>query len=126
VKRVLNVTTVATALVTLSLTQTISATDIKWVNDAFEHSMKIAPGKVAEVCGDVFPERPIDWRFTSSESIEFNIHRHEKSDVIYHTRSFRTKEQTGNFKPAATYEWCWMWTNDSAANAEVRLQLRRK
>jgi hypothetical protein len=102
-----------------------SNTNIAWNKDRFEHSMQIAPGKVAEVCGDVFPERPIEWRFTASDITEFNIHRHDRSDVIYHTRSFRTKEQAGTFAPKEAHEWCWMWTNESPNSISIRVHLRR-
>jgi hypothetical protein len=116
----------ALAAAMLPATAFCAVTNIQWTSDRFEHATQIAPGKIAEVCGDVFPEKPIDWRFTASDTVDFNIHRHDRSDVVYHTRSYRTKEQASTFAPKEAYEWCWMWTNDSPNTVSVRVQMRRK
>jgi hypothetical protein len=101
-----------------------AVTDIRWTNDAFEHAQSIAPGKIAEVCGAVNPQQPIDWKYSANDALAFNIHRHVGSEVIYATRSFGTRELNGRFAPKQQHEWCWMWTNDttSAVNLKVKLQ----
>jgi hypothetical protein len=102
------------------------ATDIAWNNDAFSATETIAPGKVVEKCGEVDSRTPIQWKFSADGALEFNIHRHEGKDVIYTNRSYNTRELRGTFKPNARYEWCWMWTNDTAKPVTLRIDMKRE
>jgi hypothetical protein len=101
-------------------------TPIRWNNDAFEHTERIAAGKTSEVCGDIESQAKIAWQFSASDALDFNIHRHAGKEVIYNTRSYRTKEQRGELSQPRAYEWCWMWTNETGAPVELRVQLKRE
>lgn len=105
----------------------LSATviDIRWNNDGFDHVNQIAAGKTIEVCGEIDPRQPVDWKFSANGALDFNIHRHSGNDVIYATRSFATKEQSGVLKPTLSHEWCWMWTNPTSDRVDMRVQLKR-
>lgn len=105
---------------------TASANDIRWSSaDTFEHSATLAPGKSAELCGGIEPRLPVDWKFVGDGPLTFNIHRHSGSEVIYATRSYLTREQSGKFSPTFNFEWCWMWTNDTADAVTVQINLKR-
>jgi hypothetical protein len=103
-----------------------SANEIRWdSNDSFKQEMTIAPGKVAEVCGALDPRLPVSWSFKSDQALGFNIHRHSDKEVIYATRSFLARELNGVHKSTFNHEWCWMWTNETATAAIVRVDLKR-
>lgn len=103
-----------------------SATDIRWSSaDTFEHTATLAPGKSAELCGSIEPRLPVDWKYVGDGPLTFDIHRHSGSEVIYATRSYLTREQNGRFSPTFNFDWCWMWTNETANAVTLRVNLTR-
>lgn len=102
------------------------ATHVGWSpSDTFEHTQAIAPGKSAEVCGQIEPRLPVRWRYAADGPLNFNIHRHAGEEIIYSVKSFLTQHQEGILSPTLGFEWCWMWTNPSAVNVTLRLDLKR-
>ena len=105
---------------------TAAPTDIRWSSaDTFEHTATLAPGASAEVCGQIEPRLPVDWRYTATGPLSFNIHRHAGDDVVYSMKSYLTREQNGKLSPTFSLNWCWMWTNESTESATVRVDLKR-
>lgn len=103
-----------------------SATDIRWSSaDTFEHTATLASGKSAELCGTINPRLPVDWKYVGDGPLTFDIHRHSGSEVIYATRSYLTREQNGRFSPTFNFDWCWMWTNETANAVTLRVNLTR-
>ena len=103
-----------------------SATNIRWSSaDTFEHTATIAPGKAAELCGQIEPRLPVDWRYSATAPVTFNIHRHSGSEIVYASRSYLTREQSGKFSPTFSFEWCWMWVNETAETVTLRADLKR-
>ena len=103
-----------------------SATDIRWSpSDTFSHTLTVAPGKSAELCGQIEPRLPVDWRYAADGPLSFNIHRHAGEEVIFAVKSYLTKEQQGTLKPTFSFEWCWMWTNESTAAVSLQVDLKR-
>lgn len=103
-----------------------TANEIRWTSsDTFQHSATIAPGKAAEMCGAIEPRLPVEWRYVADGPLSFNIHRHSGDEVIYAMKSYLTREQNGTFSPKLNFEWCWMWTNESANAVTVRVNMKR-
>lgn len=110
----------------LAASAVVSATEIRWSPaDTVEHTTTIAPGKATELCGQIEPRLPVDWRYSATGPLTFNIHRHSGQEVIYATRSYLTREQDGKFSPTFSYEWCWMWTNDTTESVTVQVNQKR-
>lgn len=105
---------------------TAGAADIRWSqSDTAEHTATIAPGQASELCGTIEPRLPVEWRFTATGPLTFDIHRHSGQEVIYATRSYLTRELNGKFSPTFNFDWCWTWTNESGADVTVRADLKR-
>jgi len=103
-----------------------TATEIRWSSaDTFQHTETIAPGKAVELCGAIESRLPVDWRYVADGPLSFDIHRHSGGDVVYATRSYLTREQNGKLSPTFNFDWCWMWTNESAEAVTVRVDLKR-
>ena len=101
-------------------------TDIAWSSTGtFEHTATLAPGAAAEVCGQIEPRLPVDWRFSATGPLTFDIHRHSGDDVVVAMKSYLTREQNGKFSPTFSLNWCWMWKNESAENVTLRVDLKR-
>lgn len=118
----------AAAIVSLSTFTPAHAavTDIGWSSTGtFEHTATLAPGAAAEVCGQIEPRLPVDWRFSATGPLTFDIHRHSGDDVIVAMKSYLTREQNGKFSPTFSLNWCWMWKNESAENVTLRVDLKR-
>lgn len=101
------------------------AADIRWSSDTFQHTTTVAPGKSAEVCGAIESRLPVEWRYVADGPLTFNIHRHSGDEVIYAMKSYLTREQNGTFSPKLNFDWCWMWTNESAEAVTVRIDMKR-
>ena len=113
------------AIAAAFLATTGMATEIRWSGDTFQHTATIAPSKAAEVCGAIESRSPVEWRFVADGPLNFDIHRHSGSEVIYAMRSYLTREQNGKFSPTFNFDWCWMWVNESPEPVTVRVELKR-
>jgi hypothetical protein len=115
-----------TAALVIGFAMTTQAAEIRWTaNDTFAHTLTVAPGKSAELCGPIEPRLPVEWHFSADGPLDFNVHRHSGDEVIFATKSFLTREQKGKLAPTFGFEWCWMWTNASTAPVTVQVDLNR-
>ncbi len=115
------------AFATLGTSPTFAAVnEIRWSgNDTFDSTMTVAPGKSAEACGQIDPRFPVQWRYSASAPVDFNIHRHSRDDIIYATKSVLSREDRGRHAPTFNFEWCWMWTNVSDTDVSIRVDMKR-
>jgi hypothetical protein len=120
--------TLRTFLIAATTVLSVSAyaNDIVWVNDAFSNTEKIAPGKIAEQCTEMERGANVRWKFIADGPLQFNIHRHVGNEVTYANRSYNTRELDGVFKPVGQFQWCWMWTNETAAVVSLRVEMKRE
>jgi hypothetical protein len=101
--------------------------DIVWSTAGeFERQLSIAPGKFAEVCGALKTGQSVQWRFQADRGLDFNIHFHEGNDVRYPARAGGARELQGTLAADSAQDYCWMWSNNSAAAATLRIQLQRR
>lgn len=116
----------AAVFVGIGMSAGVSATEIRWsAADTADHTTTIAPGKAAELCGQIEPRLPVDWRYSATGPLTFNIHRHSGDEVVYAMRSYLTREQNGKLSPTFSFEWCWMWSNETAETVTVQVNLKR-
>ena len=58
--------------------------DIRWDSAGlFETTMQVAPGKFAEVCGQLAKDQSVVWSFKADQPMNFNIHYHEGKQVVF-------------------------------------------
>jgi hypothetical protein len=101
--------------------------EIRWTDaGTFAHTLTVAPGKIAELCGEIDPKTPVEWKFSADTPLAFNIHRHQGKDVIYAIRRDSVRELNGNLASPTRYEWCWMWMNDSRETIRVETSLSKQ
>ena len=101
---------------------------VSWTGSAYSNSHTVKPKKVLEVCADVAAKQSVAWKFTADSDVDFNVHRHAGAggkQVIYDVEATRVRERSGTLAHAAAHEWCWMWTNVSATDVTVRVELKR-
>lgn len=123
--RLVQLSAVIAAVLAAASTQA-AMTDIRWSpSDTFDSILIVAPGKSAEVCGEIDPRYPVQWKYAADGPLNFNIHRHSGDTVIHANKSMMTREERGTLSPTFKFEWCWMWTNESATDVSVRVDLKR-
>jgi hypothetical protein len=91
----------------------------------FDLQREVAPGQVLEVCGALMGGQGVQWQFTSSQPVAFNIHHHIGKQVFYAARRHQTRGLTQRFVPAEPNTYCWMWTAPRKEATKVVLTLRR-
>ena len=94
-------------------------------NQRFDLQREVAPGQVLEVCGPLLRGQGVQWQFTSSQPVAFNIHHHIGKQVFYAAKRHQTRGLTQRFVPEEANTYCWMWTAPPKAAANVVLTLRR-
>lgn len=100
--------------------------DITWTPEGrFEHKTTLAPKQLLEVCGRLVPGGTVSWSFESSAALPFNIHVHQGKDVLYPAKLERAERAQGRQVFEAEAAHCWMWTNKTAADVVVSVELRR-
>ena len=100
--------------------------DIVWKDGArFDRTLTLAPGKFAELCGALGAGKTVKWSFEADGELNFNIHYHVGKDVHYPSRMEQVRRSEGRLAADVAQDYCWMWTNQSAAPAQLAVQLVR-
>jgi hypothetical protein len=100
--------------------------DITWdTAGRFERQLTVAPGKFAEVCGKLNPPADVQWQFSASMPLNFNIHYHEGKAVKFPAKQDGVAEGSGKLGVEIQQDYCWMWTNKSANVATLQVRLQR-
>lgn len=111
----------------LALPARAQVIDIAWAADGtFEQNVSVAPGRFAEFCGALNPGQSVEWGFKASRGLNFNIHFHEGQEVRTPARADGRREAQGTLAVDSAHEYCWMWSNKSAAVARLRVHLRKQ
>jgi len=101
--------------------------DIAWGADGrFARGLSIAPGKFAELCAGLNPGQSIQWRFEAGQGLDFNIHFHEGKDVRYPARADEVRASQGTLVVDSAQDYCWMWSNKSAASTKLQVELQKR
>jgi len=69
----------------------------------------IAPYAAHEECLPLAPGDRLDYRFTSSSPVAFNIHYHERNAIVMPVVREGVTADSGIFQPSAPQEFCLMW-----------------
>jgi hypothetical protein len=98
--------------------------DIVWKDgERFDRTLTLAPGNFAELCGALGAGKRVTWSFDADRELDFNIHYHVDNEVRYPSRMDRARRSEGNLTVDLAQDYCWMWTNKSAAAAKLAVRL---
>jgi len=116
--------TVASALLATATLAQSQVVDLEWTAaGAFERQVSVAPGKFVELCGALAKGQSVKWTFEGAGPLDFNIHYHRGKDVIYPAQASGTARSEGTLVVDSAQEYCWMWTNKSAAAVDLKVKL---
>lgn len=102
-----------------------SIVDIRWdANGRFVHQAEVPADKFLEVCGALPLGQRINWRFQGSAPTNFNIHYHLGKETVYAVQLTGVREAAQALQVQVEQEYCWMWSNKTAAAATLSLELR--
>ncbi len=92
-------------------------------SDVHAFSLTLAAGEVHEECMHM---KLNDWgkyEWKSDEPVDFNIHYHRGSDVVFPVQRDGMRGDGGTFTAKTAEDYCWMWTaRDAAAKIEGRIE----
>lgn len=89
-----------------------------------EKRLTVAPGKFAELCSALQRGQAVSWQFRSETATDFNIHYHVDKRVEYPEQRKNVKDANGRLVIEIDQDYCWMWTNRSAASIVVDVALK--
>ncbi len=99
--------------------------DIAWNADrVFERQVQVAPKKFAELCGKLGRGEQVAWSFEGSAPTDFNIHYHQGKQVVYPQQQAAMAGSSGTLVAPLDQDYCWMWTNQGAAEVSLRIRLQ--
>lgn len=90
-----------------------------------ERQLNVAPGKFAELCGALAKGQSVQWSYEASSTLDFSIHYHQGNDVVYRARASASRSD-GTLAVDAAQEYCWMWTNKSAAAVALLVSMQKR
>lgn len=100
--------------------------EIEWsAAGQFTHQSSVLAGKFLEVCGKLPAGVKVQWDFEAGAPIDFNVHFHVGKDVIFPTKLLTVARGNDTLVAKIEQDYCWMWTNKSAAPATLVLHLQR-
>ena len=100
--------------------------EVRWDSKGhFEHQAPLGPGKFLEVCDKLKAGTKVQWTFNGSAPTNFNIHYHEGKDVHYPAKEDGSTGSQGLLDATSEQDYCWMWSNKSAGEVKLSLELRK-
>lgn len=110
----------------LSLPAMAGLVELKWDEQSrFAHRTELKAGGSLELCGKLDAGLKIDWRYQSTQALDFNIHFHEGKEVVVPVKHKAMMELQEQFEVKQTQGYCWMWTNKSKEKANLDIALER-
>lgn len=101
--------------------------DIAWTADGgFGRDVPVSSKQFVEVCGRLAAGAVVDWRFEAGSGLDFNVHFHEGKEVRFPARQAKVAKAEGTLEAPVDQDYCWMWTNPTAAEVRLSFQLRRR
>ncbi len=120
------VTSTLMALVATSGAASAEIIDVTWdAAGRFERAAAIAPGKFAEVCDKLPAGAKVRWDFEASAPLDFNVHYHVGKEVVFPSKLAAVSAATGTLDAKIEQDYCWLWSNKSAAAATFKVRLQR-
>ncbi len=82
-------------------------------------NVMIEQSRSHEDCMELTPMNVLQYSFTSSKPLSFNIHYHEEGNVTYAVSKENTTSESGTFSPEKKQYYCLMWTNPLPETARL-------
>lgn len=86
-------------------------------------AMPIAPYAMQEACVKLGEGDRLDYRFTTTEPVAFNLHYHEGHAVVMPISREHATEEAGVFRATTARDFCLMW-EAAAAGAMLTYEAR--
>lgn len=112
----------AVAFFVAVFTSSCASTDTK--KDVISETLK--PAGIHEDCFEGHPGDIFEYSFDASKPVNFNIHSHEGSGVVYTVQKDNTNREEGNFQPKKKEHYCLMWTNFQAEPLSLTYSLKAR
>ena len=117
---------IATTLMAAALPAAAEIVDIQWSGDGrFLHATRVAPGKFVELCGKLPAGQQVRWQFESGVPVDFNVHYHVGKEVMFPIKLSAVASARNTLDARIAQDYCWMWTNKSAAATPLTVTLQR-
>jgi len=114
------------ALTLFTLPALANILEIDWDSNArFERNLAVPPAKFAEVCGKLPAGVNLRWEFEASAPLDFNVHYHVGKEVVFPAKLKAVASARNTLQTRIEQDYCWMWTNKSAATATLTVKLQR-
>ena len=81
----------------------------------------IAAGKVHEECMRLEKNERRRFSWKTDAAVDFNIHYHEGTEVLYPLKRDNAKRGRGTFRAKLAHEYCWMWTAKAPTKLEGKI-----
>jgi FKBP-type peptidyl-prolyl cis-trans isomerase 2 len=116
----------AAALLAAASAAAAEIVDIQWSADGrFQHASSVAPGKFVELCGKLPAGAQIRWQFDTGAPVDFNVHYHLGKEVVFPVKLNAVASARDTLDARIAQDYCWMWTNKSAAPTRLSVSLQR-
>ena len=89
--------------------------------------LELSPYGVHEECRTLAPGDRLDYRFSSTAPIAFNIHYHDGNAIVIPITHEGVTADSGIFHPALRQDFCLMWQAGlTTVTLEYRVAVRRR
>lgn len=83
------------------------------------HSTTILPGKTLEECFDLSPSRGLEYRFSSTVAVDFNVHFHHGEEAEEAIELEGIMSSGGILSPTEDQRYCLSWRNSGQEPATL-------
>jgi hypothetical protein len=77
-----------------------------------------------EYCVSLEPGSLISFSFHATAELAFNIHYHDKEQVIFKKGPYASHDVEDEFRASQSATYCWMWTNKTTAKQTLSYEIK--
>ena len=82
-------------------------------------TVSLPPAGAREECFGMQPSQQLNYEFTSTQPVDFNVHYHDKGEVFNPVLKDGVTADKGIFIADIEKPYCMMWTNNGMNRANV-------
>jgi len=91
---------------------------------AADITRELAPGAQSEHCLALAPGQVLDYRFTASRPLQFNVHYHVGREIVFPVPESELDAHAGKVTVDRPRNCCLMWVNRSQAPVHIDFDAR--
>jgi hypothetical protein len=106
-------------------TKTAPTAKAQHIETGQQEEVVIAPSSFYEACEKLSPGQQVEFSFTGSKPVDFDVHYYTAEGIHYPVREENVTSKSGGFTAEIKASHCCMWTNKHPVPVSLTYEFKR-